>query len=104
MIYYFRKLEKNMKWILLIINPQFVLESLLSLTERLIGPFNLEMTIDPISIKISDAIMNFQESGFQVILTILFLGLTWRGGGEWSGKRMMKGEIKDLKQTEKGRI
>ena len=36
------------------------------MTERLVGPFNVEMTIDPISIKISDAIMNFQESGFQV--------------------------------------
>ena len=42
------------------------LESLMSLSERLAGPFNVEMTIEPISIKISDAIMNFQESGFQV--------------------------------------
>ena len=41
-------------------------ESLLSLIERLSGPFNVEMTIDPLSIKISDAIMNFQEAGFQV--------------------------------------
>ena len=38
----------------------------MSLSERLAGPFNVEMTIEPISIKISDAIMNFQESGFQV--------------------------------------
>ena len=38
----------------------------MSLSERLVGPFNIEMTIEPISIKISDAIMNFQESGFQV--------------------------------------
>ena len=44
----------------------FCLDSLLSLSERLVGPFNVEMTIEPISIKISDAIMNFQESGFQV--------------------------------------
>ena len=43
-------------------------ESLLSLIERLSGPFNVEMTIDPLSIKISDAIMNFQEAGFQVII------------------------------------
>ena len=42
------------------------IESLMSLSERLAGPFNVEMTIEPISIKISDAIMNFQESGFQV--------------------------------------
>jgi hypothetical protein len=42
------------------------LVSLLGLTDRLIGPFNVELTIEPISIKISDAIMNFQESGFQV--------------------------------------
>jgi hypothetical protein len=38
------------------------------LIERLSGPFNVEMTIDPLSIKISDAIMNFQEAGFQVHL------------------------------------
>ena len=38
----------------------------MSLSERLAGPFNVETTIEPISIKISDAIMNFQESGFQV--------------------------------------
>ena len=38
----------------------------MSLSERLAGPFNVEMTIEPISIKISDAIMNFQESAFQV--------------------------------------
>ena len=42
------------------------IEALMSLSERLAGPFNVEMTIEPISIKISDAIMNFQESGFQV--------------------------------------
>ena len=47
-------------------------ESLLGLTERLIGPFNVELTIEPISIKISDAIMNFQESGFQVQKTQLY--------------------------------
>ena len=39
----------------------------MSLSERLAGPFNVETTIEPISIKISDAIMNFQESGFQVV-------------------------------------
>ena len=44
----------------------YFLESLMSLSERLAGPFDVEMTIEPISIKISDAIMNFQESGFQV--------------------------------------
>jgi hypothetical protein len=42
-------------------------DSLTSLSERLVGPFNVEMTVEPISIKISDAIMNFQESGFQVM-------------------------------------
>lgn len=51
---------------LIIVPFLFFLESLLRLTDRLIGPFNVEMTIQPISIKISDAIMNFQESGFQV--------------------------------------
>lgn len=33
------------------------------LAERLLGPFNIVMAIEPINIKISEAIMNFQESG-----------------------------------------
>ena len=53
----------------------YLSESLMSLSERLAGPFNVEMTIEPISIKISDAIMNFQESGFQVDCLHLSLSL-----------------------------
>ncbi|XP_014246357.1 glypican-6 [Cimex lectularius] len=30
--------------------------------ERLLGPFNIEMVVEPINLKISDAIMNFQEN------------------------------------------
>lgn len=32
------------------------------IAERLLGPFNIVMVIDPINIKISEAIMNFQVS------------------------------------------
>ena len=32
----------------------------------MIGPFNIEAVVEPIDIKISDAIMNFQESGYEV--------------------------------------
>jgi len=56
------------------------IESLMSLSERLAGPFNVEMTIEPISIKISDAIMNFQESGFQVTQKVFELCGTPRLG------------------------
>merc|ERR1719500_1575073 len=55
-------------------------DSLMSLSERLVGPFNIEMTIEPISIKISDAIMNFQESGFQVTQKVFELCGTPRLG------------------------
>ena len=34
--------------------------------ERLLGPFNIEMVVEPIDIKISEAIMNFQENAQQV--------------------------------------
>ena len=30
------------------------------------GPFDIEEVVDPIGVKISDAIMNFQRSGFEV--------------------------------------
>ncbi|XP_075236484.1 glypican dally-like [Lycorma delicatula] len=36
------------------------------LVERLLGPFNIEMVVQPINIKISEAIMNFQENSHQV--------------------------------------
>merc|ERR1719412_1034529 len=61
------------------------IDSLLSLSERLAGPFNVEMTIEPISIKISDAIMNFQESGFQVTQKVFELCGTPRLGRRQAG-------------------
>ncbi|XP_026868811.1 glypican-4 [Electrophorus electricus] len=42
------------------------LDAMLSLAERLEGPFNFESVIDPIDVKISDAIMNMQENSMQV--------------------------------------
>ncbi|XP_044735843.1 glypican-4 [Chrysoperla carnea] len=38
-------------------------EAMDKVAERLIGPFNIEMVVEPINIKISDAIMNFQDRG-----------------------------------------
>ncbi|KAI1898188.1 hypothetical protein AGOR_G00069770 [Albula goreensis] len=42
------------------------LDAMLSLAERLEGPFNFESVVDPIDVKISDAIMNMQENSMQV--------------------------------------
>ncbi|XP_043086559.1 glypican-4-like [Puntigrus tetrazona] len=39
---------------------------MLGLAERLEGPFNFESVMDPIDVKISDAIMNMQENSIQV--------------------------------------
>ncbi|GLH04475.1 Division abnormally delayed protein [Gryllus bimaculatus] len=41
-------------------------DALDQLVERLKGPFNIEIVVNPINIKISEAIMNFQESGTEV--------------------------------------
>ena len=46
-------------------------DNLISVGERLIGPFNIEAVVEPIDIKISDAIMNFQESGYEVTQKVL---------------------------------
>lgn len=35
---------------------------MMKLAERLEGPFNIESVVDPINVKISDAIMNYQEN------------------------------------------
>ncbi|KAF5900883.1 glypican-4-like isoform X1, partial [Clarias magur] len=42
------------------------LDAMLSLVDRLEGPFNFESVIDPIDVKISDAIMNMQENSMQI--------------------------------------
>nr|CAD7603421.1 unnamed protein product [Timema genevievae] len=41
-------------------------DSMDKVTDRLMGPFNIEMVVEPINIKISEAIMNFQENGPEV--------------------------------------
>lgn len=60
----------------------FVLDSMLLVAERLEGPFNIESVMDPIDVKISDAIMNMQENSMQVSQKVNgprgHLGLTYR--------------------------
>ena len=46
-------------------------DNLIAVGERLIGPFNIEAVVEPIDIKISDAIMNFQESGYEVTQKVM---------------------------------
>ena len=41
-------------------------DALMKVADRLLGPFNIELVVDPIDIKISDAIMNFQENGYEI--------------------------------------
>lgn len=41
-------------------------DALDKVSDRLLGPFNIEIVVEPINIKISDAVMNFQESGTEV--------------------------------------
>ena len=49
-------------------------DSILNLSDRLAGPFNAENVIIPLDVSISEAIMNFQESGFKV-LDIQFISM-----------------------------
>ena len=44
----------------------FFSDNLQILADRLTGPFDIEDVVDPIGVKISDAIMNFQNSGYDV--------------------------------------
>ena len=46
--------------------PCVVADALKNLAKRLEGPFNIESVVDPIDVKISDAIMNLQENSVQV--------------------------------------
>ncbi|XP_066498050.1 glypican-2 isoform X2 [Hoplias malabaricus] len=49
------------------------IESLLSLAERLAGPFNAELAVDSIAVKVSEAIMHMQENSV-TISTKVFQG------------------------------
>ncbi|XP_036396243.1 glypican-6-like [Megalops cyprinoides] len=42
------------------------IDAMLLVAERLEGPFNIEAVMEPIDVKISEAIMNMQENGVQV--------------------------------------
>ncbi|XP_053436457.1 glypican-4 [Nycticebus coucang] len=42
------------------------IDAMLMVAERLEGPFNIESVMDPIDVKISDAIMNMQDNSVQV--------------------------------------
>ncbi|XP_059143613.1 glypican-6-like [Physella acuta] len=49
------------------------IEALNGVAARLEGPFNIEIVVDPINVKISEAIMNFQENS-EVITQKIFAG------------------------------
>jgi len=49
------------------------IDALMKLADRLEGPFNIESVVDPIDVKISDAIMNFQENS-QTVSSKIFSG------------------------------
>lgn len=47
----------------------------MKVADRLLGPFNIELVVDPIDIKISDAIMNFQENGYEISQKVITSGI-----------------------------
>uniref|UniRef100_A0A8C5J457 Glypican 6 n=1 Tax=Junco hyemalis TaxID=40217 RepID=A0A8C5J457_JUNHY len=49
------------EWLLCVLT-----DAMLLVAERLEGPFNIESVMDPIDVKISEAIMNMQENSMQV--------------------------------------
>lgn len=68
------------------------------ISERLLGSFNIEMVVRPIDLKISEAIMNFQENGADVSQRI-FTGC----GKPILGKRRRSVTLKNIleKNTQK---
>ena len=52
---------------------------MLSLADRLEGPFNFESVMDPIDVKISEAIMNMQENSMQVSQKVTMSHRLWLG-------------------------
>lgn len=47
-------------------------DAMLLVADRLEGPFNIEAVIEPIDIKISEAIMTMQDNSMQVSAKVLY--------------------------------
>lgn len=47
-------------------------DAMLLVADRLEGPFNIEAVIEPIDIKISDAIMTMQDNSMQVSARVMY--------------------------------
>lgn len=59
-------------------------DAMLNLAERLEGPFNFESVMDPIDVKISEAIMNMQENSIQVSQKVGIILKAKQDVGFWS--------------------
>lgn len=51
-------------------------DAMLLVAQRLEGPFNIESVMEPIDVKISEAIMNMQDNSAQVSYRVCQLGLS----------------------------
>lgn len=49
-------------------------DAMLLVAQRLEGPFNIESVMEPIDVKISEAIMNMQDNSAQVSYRVCQLG------------------------------
>lgn len=61
-LYFFLCIIGKMKYLMCLSVP----DSLLSLAERLNGPFNVELAADSVAVKISEAIMHMQENSISI--------------------------------------
>lgn len=52
-------------------------DAMLLVADRLEGPFNIEAVIEPIDIKISEAIMTMQDNSMQVSAKVLYPEEGW---------------------------
>lgn len=53
-------------------------DAMLLVAQRLEGPFNIESVMEPIDVKISEAIMNMQDNSAQVTYRVCQLALSLR--------------------------
>lgn len=73
---------------------------MLNLAERLEGPFNFESVMDPIDVKISEAIMNMQENSIQVSQKVGILLKAKQDVGFWSADCTILAGFSRMRATE----
>lgn len=77
---------------------------MLLVAQRLEGPFNIESVMEPIDVKISEAIMNMQDNSAQVSYRVCQLGLNSENWSNTSDKLLKCNFLSQMEEKPRGEL